>query len=1079
MPPVRCPRHSESRIWEQNESTIRHLYQTERKTLKQVKEIMEIEHGFPIMPLTIYETRLRDVLGLRKKLKKADWTAIHQHYQSREGKDTGIYLNGSRIPWEKAWKEIRRSGARSAGSDTTLPPGVVVRTPSPAGPSTFTPPQVRRGQSYERCPPSLNSPLQELCDRPFHKPLSRRPDDLVRHHQGRQYPSTSTDVLPWHITAVESLKLATIQYSVCLSDMPWNTFKDRILSAGFIILQMDINMHENWKVAFSSATFPLLHQDTASSLPASNFDIYHFLARAIYLLSNNMVVVEYSFDDQCPDVFKILLSRVPRRVLIGLFQIDHPTIRATWEALVYCAGVFAYRDSFNFLIGVGIQHPGWVVPRGASYLALAASMAALDVVRSLLKAGARADGDIGQSEQSPLVEAAATGNLECVKLLLGACDANRGVQFGYYPNTPKTTLSLFVGALVMRRFWTPAKQDHAYLSSSLTPNGLRVDFDLENELQARGLTMLLESGANVDSKPYLAFYDTGFFESKRVPMEWRPTILEWSYYRNTKVFHALVPYSTRRMGYVNRTDIWLSAKQGQKVLDEYLMSRPSDPGFDTTKFLELVLAEQFMSKDAAVDTKVVQGLIEFGVDPNRASSPKDINYFLRCLVSTAWRLPSEDFVIILRLLLHHGAVINEQVWQASIENEGINTLLVLSQHDVDVAIYGGIALSKAACLNNYEAVSWLLDAGVDINAEVVNEWPTEDFQPRSVISLANSQLWLRLEWDDITVHRSASCAMLEYLIECGAELKNGPEDATSFFFLLHFLSTTRNDSELVKKMKVFLDLKLDDHDLLGPGCLLQACLSPTIFLEEAEREGRLAVFELLLERGVPAMDDSVLPSLIYYGGRHETIRKLLKDGIDINVYTVGSADDPSYTPVQAAACRGDIALVVDLALIGADINRPAAGGGGRTALQAACELDTKTTVERAKKMELIQFLIERGAEINAPAAPWEGVTALQCAAINGDMEVALLLLHHGADVNGLPDTLDSCSALDGAARNGRLDMVKFLLNAGALSYDRGHTGYEGAIHEAESERHFAVADLIREHVANNEKWFGVNLAMTF
>lgn len=63
--------------------------------------------------LSTYETKLRDVLGLRKKLKKADWTAIHQHYQDRQGKDTGIYLNGSRIPWEKAWKEIRRYGAQS------------------------------------------------------------------------------------------------------------------------------------------------------------------------------------------------------------------------------------------------------------------------------------------------------------------------------------------------------------------------------------------------------------------------------------------------------------------------------------------------------------------------------------------------------------------------------------------------------------------------------------------------------------------------------------------------------------------------------------------------------------------------------------------------------------------------------------------------------------------------------------------------------------------------------------------------------------------------------------------------------
>ncbi|KAI1379475.1 hypothetical protein F4677DRAFT_409316 [Hypoxylon crocopeplum] len=103
----------EGDIWERNGYIIRHLYETERKILKQVKQIMETEHGFPIIPLSTYETKLRDELGLRKKLKKNDWSAVYQHYLRREGKDTAVYLNGTKISWKKAWKEIRRSGARS------------------------------------------------------------------------------------------------------------------------------------------------------------------------------------------------------------------------------------------------------------------------------------------------------------------------------------------------------------------------------------------------------------------------------------------------------------------------------------------------------------------------------------------------------------------------------------------------------------------------------------------------------------------------------------------------------------------------------------------------------------------------------------------------------------------------------------------------------------------------------------------------------------------------------------------------------------------------------------------------------
>ncbi|OTA93750.1 hypothetical protein M434DRAFT_395281 [Hypoxylon sp. CO27-5] len=58
-------------------------------------------------------------------------------------------------------------------------------------------------------------------------------------------------------------------------------------------------------------------------------------------------------------------------------------------------------------------------------------------------------------------------------------------------------------------------------------------------------------------------------------------------------------------------------------------------------------------------------------------------------------------------------------------------------------------------------------------------------------------------------------------------------------------------------------------------------------------------------------------------------------------------------------------------------------------------------------------------------------------------------------------------------------MVRYLLNVGALSHNRGQTGYEGAITHATSVGHFTVADLIRKYADNEMKIYGVNLAMTF
>ncbi|XXG98306.1 hypothetical protein Hte_004629 [Hypoxylon texense] len=1077
MPPIRrSTGHHENHIWEQNESTIRYLYQTERKTLKQVKEIMEAEHGFPTMPLQTYETKLRDVLGLRKKLKKADWTAIYQHYQNRGGKSTGIYLNGSRIPWEKAWKEIRRSGARSVGrdQDATLPSGVIVRTPSPAGPSTFTPPPVHENQLYSRHLPPSSFPPQKLSLWPLNQILAQNPQNMAQLPQSHQYPDILASTLLDNINVEDTRKLVSVKYDFALSDIPWNTFKDKMLSAGYPTLNIDIGLHEPW---------PLLHQGTASSLPALEFDVYYFLAKAIYLISNEMGVLW-----QQRQIFKILINRVPKSVLIGLFQIDLPTIRATWECLVYCAGMFGYRGSFNFLIDVGLQHVGWVVPGGASYLGFAASMGALDLVRSLLQAGARADGAIRMADQSPLVEAVATGNLECVELLLEKCDINRVVENGSTYGIKGTTLTLFVAALGSGGFVTPLRQDHVYqqVSGILNQRKIRVHLDLKNEQQARGVTMLLKGGANVDSRVNMEGTIFGlmhrlleFYKIKEIPVEWYPTLLEISYYRNAALFHELLPYSSRRMEHVTRSGIWLSAEQGQKDLDEYLMSRPSDSSFDTMGFLELFLAEQFLQPNMSIDTDVIQGLVEYGVDLKRASFPRNINYFLCRLVHMAQYLDDDEFLVILRLFLCSGAVIDEEVLEASVEEKGINTLLVLSQHGADIAKDGGGALSLAAKFNNYKAVSWLLDAGVNINA-AVHGHTLQGFQLGSVISLAaigDSSHYG--EWREHWLCSSMSYNMLVYLIECGAELKNNPDDPNSFPFLYCFLYHAEEDRSLLDKMKLFLDQKLKSHDLVGSECLLEVCLCPRLGMNEEEMEQRLAIFELLLEHGVPVVDTRVLPSLIYnYGDRHEITRKLLENVVDIDVYS--GRDKPTYTAVQAAALRGDNALVVELVMMGAHINKPAAGLGGRTALQAACDLNPTSTEGKTEKMKLIQFLIERGAEINAPAGPDFGCTALQCAAMGGDMEAALLLLYHGAAVNDLPATgMGGFCALDGAARNGNLDMVKLLLNVGALSHRRGHSGYEGAIDLAKGIGHFALADLIREHAEREMKLYGVNLAMSF
>ncbi|KAF3062230.1 hypothetical protein GL218_03914 [Daldinia childiae] len=133
MPPAkrRCPDPDPDEwVWEQHRPTFLRLYQTERKTLKEVKEIMESEHGFPVNSLLTYETKLRDELHLRKKLKKTDWVSVHHHRLKRGDKPTGVYLNGTEIPQHKVWKEIRRSGARSADNSKEPRPSLSTLLPA-------------------------------------------------------------------------------------------------------------------------------------------------------------------------------------------------------------------------------------------------------------------------------------------------------------------------------------------------------------------------------------------------------------------------------------------------------------------------------------------------------------------------------------------------------------------------------------------------------------------------------------------------------------------------------------------------------------------------------------------------------------------------------------------------------------------------------------------------------------------------------------------------------------------------------------------------------------------------------------
>lgn len=210
-------------------------------------------------------------------------------------------------------------------------------------------------------------------------------------------------------------------------------------------------------------------------------------------------------------------------------------------------------------------------------------------------------------------------------------------------------------------------------------------------------------------------------------------------------------------------------------------------------------------------------------------------------------------------------------------------------------------------------------------------------------------------------------------------------------------------------------------------------------------------------------------------------------------------DEPRWTDLQLAAKDGDVGRVQALLASGReDVNAPAAGYYGRTALQAASQSGTEAVVRllleagadvdapggnnsmrtalqlacgREEEKEenevnesdesdesdegqtgdgVVELLLAAGANIHSPAARYCGRTALQAAAERGSLRCVRRLLLLGADVNASPSTTAGLTALQAAGlRPAPLAVVQALLDAGAdvnapASRHKGFTALQAA-----------------------------------
>jgi ankyrin repeat protein len=141
-------------------------------------------------------------------------------------------------------------------------------------------------------------------------------------------------------------------------------------------------------------------------------------------------------------------------------------------------------------------------------------------------------------------------------------------------------------------------------------------------------------------------------------------------------------------------------------------------------------------------------------------------------------------------------------------------------------------------------------------------------------------------------------------------------------------------------------------------------------------------------------------------GRATAILKEIDGGVNVN-----ASDLNGWTPLQAAARRGDAHLAEALLKRGADVD--AHGNSKATPLITAAEYNRK---------DLAAMFLSHGA--NVTAVDEDGRSALIMAALRGNQEIVSMLLEHGAN----PSTKDNDgkTALDYAREEGYEDLVALL-----------------------------------------------------
>lgn len=921
------------------------------------------------------------------------------------------------------------------------------------------------------------------------------------------------------------------------------------------------NSHEHWQFDGQPLTvmladgffgdrpdgFPVLLSDTCyptPGAPPAYFDPYHFLSHIVYLFSNNLHHLE---EDEAFELMHTLANRIQRTLILKIFKSDSLSIRGLWQQLFNTAFKHEVADGLAFLMKIVLElHPDWIHDAKDKALYAAVLVNDVSLVQQLLAEGARptyykeTEQRFRRSFHHTVFDVAVKhGNINCAKILLDNCDLNdNGVIAGsilhdyapgdyfrddfrdyfrdYFKEDGTSIFCLFL--LNFKLYLDGADENQPGGSASCR----RTYIDI--------LALMLEAGADVDLIfPLASSYNCMLYDTMIISSELGPTCLDVCHQWDTSLSRLLLQHSRRAKVELTRVGVMMAAQEGDETLARYLNSVPTPSTINTAQYLELILAEQFsgyyLGRQVMIRPihLVARVLIEHGISVR--ALPNDKNRPLKEVIETAAKYGLDgNLVFLLRHLIEEGASLDSDVLSRAVASQGTALLDILIRSGADVVKHSFVLLRAAAFNDNEDAIDLLLSLGVDVNAE--GRAPVEEVSRSSLRTRSKMRKYAEqrprhtILASLLTRPHANDIERWQLLIGKGAKLRLNASNTTCYE-LLRYLVKMDNIGSHWAALSFVLQIE-NETTGLSPFQwydLLSMVMKRDSLFFTLSSGGYVTALTRRCDRPLP---QPLLVVSILANCKLEFIQELIGSGADINEFS------NDLTPLQAAALNLNVELVLLLLGLGADVNAPARGDKGATALQFVCGWAIRSTECMSRQSRLVRMLVAKGADVNAPAngvygsTALQGIcassyyvafherdfttrdmgshihnllifllesgadvnaapgllkqTALQCCAEEGRVAESALLIQQGADPNGYPNIRHMfiehqwvfnkfSSALDLAASEGRLDMTQYLLNVGALSGNPGATGFQGAIDIALDNSHHAVAEAIRRHVA--------------